>query len=138
MGKRGPRPARKQKIVTPLAEIACPDGLDDHGQREHSLRAAELRAQGRLTRDCSAVLEAIALAYQRMHEADACVKALGLLIPAGDNGMKGNPAVGMRQAAAAEWRLCLQQAGLTPATLTRLEVKPTEEPDELERFRVTG
>lgn len=138
MGKRGPLPKKKLKITTPAMDIPPPEWLDENGRREHERAATELRLQGRLTRDCAAVLEGIATAYQHMMEADTQVKEFGLLIPAGENGMKGNPAVGMRQAANTSWKLWLVQAGLTPASLGRIEIKAAPEGDELDTFRITG
>lgn len=138
MGKRGPRPRPKKTIVIPPGEPEMPATLREHGQAEWLRAAAELRAQGRLTRDCGPVLHGIAVSFQRMQEAEALVEQHGLLMPGAHGDEKANPAVRIASSAGVEWRAWLCQAGLTPATLGKMKIEPAAEVDELEKFRVTG
>lgn len=137
MGKRGPKPRPKARITTPQTEIACPEWLGPHGQAEHARCAAELRAQGRLTRDCGPALEGIAAAYQLLRAAEAEIEERGVNLET-KNGVTINPAIRARASADASWRGWMVQAGLTPRSLAGLEIKTAPEGDELDTFRITG
>lgn len=138
MGKRGPRPARQNTITTPPAEPACPAWLGAYGQLEHARASAELKAQGRLTRDCAQVLEGIAAAYQLFRVAEDDIEANGLAHET-QNGRARNPSLMVRTQAAAEWARWLHAAGLTPQGLRVLKVPAKDEgDDDFAQFRVTG
>jgi P27 family predicted phage terminase small subunit len=131
-GKR-PLPENEPKPV-PIAP-PCPAHLDSRAKKEWKRITPELEHLGLLTRIDMAALAAYCQAYSRWIEAEKMIRKHGMLV----KNQKGYPVVSPYMAiinkSLEQMKSYLTEFGLTPASRSRIDVKPpAEDIDPMEQL----
>lgn len=151
MGRRGPAP--KPTVIKelsgnpgkrPLNEFEAsprrdipqvPKHLSDEAKKEWHRIVKDLFDAGLFTAIDRTALAAYCQAYGRWVKAEALLENEGSMVEETDKGYKyQSPYLSIANTAMDQMKKFLIEFGMTPAARSRIEVKPKDEPDELERM----
>lgn len=151
MGRRGPQPqptnlrvlnGNPSKRPLPQNEpkpkpIApkCPQWLDKDAKTEWKRVATELEKLGLLTQIDRTAMAAYCQSYSRWKEAEMALSKHGTVFKTPNGYIQQLPQVAIANKYAKMMKEFSQEFGLTPASRTRIEVKPVgEEEDPMEKL----
>lgn len=122
----------------PMPEVAvptCPQHLDGTARGEWKRIVPELVKLGLLTVIDRTALAAYCVNYSRWLAAEKILKEQGLTFTTAKGYVGQRPEVGIANTAMHQMRAFLSEFGMTPASRTRIKVKPKEKPaDEARGF----
>lgn len=111
-----------------------PEHLDQVARDEWSRMIPILESMGILSEDSGPALSAYCAAFSRYREAEALIRAEGIVIPTARGGRVAHPATRVSRDAAHTMLKVLSEFGCTPASRRGANVRPPQEPDELDEF----
>lgn len=127
-GNPGRRPLNPNEPQPERASPTCPEWMPPAGRTEWERIVPELDRLNMLTLLDIGMLEGLCNAYARAIRADKEVEERGITFTTDKGFVVKNPAVGVGDAAWDRYKKFCAEFGLTPASRSRIQVKPPEKP----------
>jgi len=148
-GNPGKRPLNQSEPQPEVEKPSCPDWLCYEAKVEWKRIVPKLMALGLLTRVDRAALAAYCQAYGRWAKAEKALKAIedkfenvnagsGMCYQTSNGNWVMQPLVSVANKALEQMHKFLVEFGMTPASRTRIIVKPSESEDEMDRILNTS
>lgn len=130
-GNPGKRPLPQNEPKPKPIAPKCPSWLDKEAKKEWKRLAPELEKLGLLTTVDGTAMAAYCQAYSRWREAEEFITKHGTVMKTPSGYMQQLPHVSISSTALKHMRAFCTEFGLTPASRTRIDVKPLEGQEDL-------
>jgi len=127
-GNPGKRPLNPYEPQPRRKRPRCPDYLDEAAKREWKRLAPLLQRMRVLTEADGIALASLCAQYSLLQQAQVKLQKTGLLFKTKSGYVQQSPLVGIVSACVDQLNKLCREFGLTPASRTRLQVAPDDQP----------